>query len=246
MKRLLFAVALMGTFLSSCGDDEVVLDPSTIGEAYYPLEVGTYKIFNVAVTTYEDNEVKEEVAFQERELVNQMYKDQAGKDWYRVEISRRQTSSDPWQVSGVRSISREFIDKTSGNLVIQENNRKRIHMVFPVVEGKSWNAYGFDYDYNKDDGKQYYSFINVNQPFKVGEKVFDNSVRLVIQDFNGISGNSEIYEILSLNEGPVYRYTKQLNYCSDSQGIQCPYNEEYIINGTERIEELESSGKIDL
>jgi hypothetical protein len=248
MKKLLFTLALLVGFLSSCGDEEVVLDPDSIGTAYYPLEVGAFTIFNVKETVYSENEGVTSL-FQVRETFNEFYKDQAGKEWFRVEISRRDSEGDSWRVIGVKTISKTLLGNSSGNLLIQENNRAVVNMVYPVAEGKTWNPNAFNTAYfpNQEDAnlREEYLYQNVEKPFEKDGQTFSNTVTILKSEVNTSLDVLEQSEVFSFNQGPVYRYYKKLEYCSDSSGDTCPYLEDYIVTGTERIETFASAGKID-
>ncbi|GAA4297750.1 hypothetical protein [Nibribacter koreensis] len=250
MKKLLFAMALVASFLTSCGDDEFVLDPAAVGTAYYPLELGAFKIFNVEENTYLNN-TAESKTYQIRETFNEVFKDQTGKDWYRVEISRRETETDSWRIIGVRTISKDPVNQSSGSLLIKENNRTVVGMVFPVLEGKAWNPNAFNTGYfpNPDDEnlREEFSYKNVGKPFEASGTTFLTTTTIVKSDFENVLAESRSYEVVSVNQGPVHRYYKLLNFCnSNSENCDYQADEVYIVDGIERTETMISSGKVDL
>ena len=249
MKKLLFAVALLATFLSSCGDDKVVLNPDKVGTTYYPLQIGTYKIYNIKEKTYLNNSA-DSITYQVREAFNEVFKDQTGREWYRVEVSRRETNDEAWRITGVKTVSRDPLNNSSGSLLVKENNRTVVEMVYPVVEDKAWNPNAFNTGYypNPDDESLREEFIykKVGQPFTFKGQSFDNTVTIVKADYGDLISETRSFEVLALNQGPVHRYYKQLNFCN-SDSDDCDYfsDEIYIVNGVVITETIVSAGKID-
>ncbi|GAB2537202.1 hypothetical protein [Rufibacter soli] len=241
MKRLLLVVALLASMFSSCGDEEVVLDPVKMGQAYYPLEVGSFWVYNVTETTYKNN-VPTKVNFQTRELVKGIYKDQTGKEWHTLEISKRLTASNSWVVIGSKTIS-----KTVKDVQVQENNRTTVFMVFPVAEGKEWNPNAYNKDYAFDEESQNQSrfkYQEVGATFERNGKSYPNTVKVIKTDSETLLALDKQYEQLALETGPVFRSSKVFTYCSGGAGSTCEIGEGYIVSGTERAEELDSTGKI--
>jgi hypothetical protein len=188
--------------------------------------------------------------YQVRESINEFYKDQTGKEWFRVEVSRRESADAAWRTVGVKAISKTLLDKSTGNLLIKENNRAVVNMVYPVVEGKSWNPNAFNTAYypNQEDAglREEYIYQEVGKPFTADDQTFSNTVTILKSEVNSSLEVLENSEVLSFNQGSVYRYYKKLEYCSDSSGETCPYLEDFIVSGVERTETFESAGKIDL
>lgn len=241
MKRILLVMAFLAGFLSSCGDEEVLFDPLKTGQAYYPMEVGAFWVYNVTETTYRNN-VGTPASFQIRELVKGLSKDQAGKEWYTVEVSKRSKTIDPWVITGVKTIS-----KTVNDVQLQENNRTSVLMVFPVTEGKEWNPNAYNKDYNFEEEPQNqsrYWYQDVGGAFERSGKSYENTVMVVKSKSETLLALNEQYEILALEVGPVFRSSKVLTYCSGGPDSTCEVGEGYIESGVERTEELESSGKI--
>ena len=243
MKKIFLVVVLLASIFSSCGDEEVVLDPLKTGQAYYPMEVGTYWVYNVTETTYRNN-VPTKANFQTRELVKGVSKDQAGKEWFTIEVSKRLTANDSWLVMGTKTIS-----KTVNDIQLQENNRTTVLMIFPVTEGKEWNPNAYNKDYNFEDEPQNqsrYVYQNVGGSFEKSSKTYPNTVKVSkeLSPADDLINEVEIYEIFAAELGPVYRYTKDRYNCDASSGTTCEVGSGYILSGTDRIEELDSSGKI--
>ncbi|WP_205500696.1 hypothetical protein [Rufibacter psychrotolerans] len=235
MKKLLFLVAVVAGFLSSCGDDEISRDPDSIGYQYYPLEVGRYWIFNVTENKYVNNAKVETTTHQTREEIDAIVKDQTGKEWYRVELSRRPDASANWVISGVRLVS-----LSANNLQIQENNQTTVQMVFPVKNGYSFVANGFQ----DQENPVYFTYAALGKAFSQDGLSYDNTLTLVKLDEDTEVVFDKSIEVLALNSGPVYRSEQLYDYCDDSTGETCPYAVDYIVSGSDRTEILESTGLV--
>ncbi|MGV3539698.1 MAG: hypothetical protein ACO1OQ_07805 [Rufibacter sp.] len=238
MKRsIYFFLALVMGLAFSCSEEEVTFDPEAQGYAYYPLEVGSFRIYNVTQTEYANNEGETE-EFQLREKIDALVKDQTGRDWYRVEVSRRPMGGTAWTILGVKMLS-----ASSTDFRIQENNVTNVHLVFPVQNGKSWVHNAF-----VDQAKPAnYSYEKVGEAFEVNGQTYDNTVVLVKVkgDETDLLKFNDHYEVLAKGVGPIYRASKDLYYCNDTNpNSPCQVGVGYIISGTDRVEELVETGKM--
>ncbi|WP_210488979.1 hypothetical protein [Rufibacter aurantiacus] len=238
MKRILLFVVLLTSLLSSCGDDEITRDPNSLGYQYFPLEVGRFWIFNVTENEYSRNQVTKTTTFQTRELIKDITTDQTGREWFRVEVSRRNSPESAWTVSGVKLIS-----MSSTDLRIMENNQTMVHMVFPVKDGYSFVSNAFK---NEDhENPVYYTYANLGDAFSENGKNYENTLTLVQAESKNTIELEKRNEVLALGVGSVSRTNTDYTYCEDSSGASCPYGEDYIITGSDRVESLESTGKVD-
>jgi hypothetical protein len=135
--KALPVLVLAGSSLTSCkNESEMVPD---LSQDYYPLEVGSFRIYDVADTTY--NNGKPTVSrFQFREQVeSDAVKDVTGQPAYQIIRSRRATATDPWKVDSVLVVS-----ATPRRVLLQRNNRQTVELVFPVNEGRAWSMNAFN------------------------------------------------------------------------------------------------------
>ncbi|RNI30710.1 hypothetical protein [Rufibacter latericius] len=236
MKRILLFVVLLTSLLSSCGDEEITRDPDSLGYQYYPLAIGNYWIFNVTENKYTLNVITQTTTYQSRERIDGTITDQTGREWYRVELSRRSNPEASWVVSGVKLIS-----MSSSDLRIQENNQTFVKMVFPVKKGYSFVTNGFvdavTYDY------VYLTYSDLGKTIFENGTTYDNTLTVIQEDFEKLYDLREQSEILSFNLGPIKRSLVSFDYCNTSDVGICEVGTGFIVNGTEKIEVLESSGK---
>ncbi|KAA3438107.1 hypothetical protein [Rufibacter hautae] len=238
MKRILLFVVLLTSLLSSCGDNEITRDLDRMGYQYYPLEVGRFWVFNVTENEYSRNQITKTTTFQTRELIKDITTDQTGREWFRVEVSRRNSPDGSWTVNGVKLIS-----LSSSDLRILENNQTTVHMVFPVKEGYSFVSNAFKNEDHEDP--VYFTYTNLGKAFLENSQTYENTLTLVQAESKTFIELEKRNEVLALGVGPVSRTNKDYTYCEDSSGATCPYGEDYIITGSDRVETLESSGKVD-
>lgn len=238
IKRIFPVLALMMSLLPfSCDDKEITFDPNTSGHAYYPLELGAYRVYDVTETTYR-NDIGQTEEFQIRERIDEVSTDQTGRQWYRVEISRRPIGEEVWRIQGVKMLSQSATD-----FRILENNQTFVHMVYPAKNGKAW-VYN---PLNASAGKENYSYAKVGEAFTEGPAQYENTLTIIKAETD--PDNTLLFdytfEVLALGVGPVFRSSQSYRYCDDSQEISCTgYGTNFIVTGTERKETLVDSGVI--
>lgn len=231
IKRIFPLIALL-VFFSSCEDNILNADPK-IGPEYYPVKLGDYRIYDVTETTYLLNVPKTE-NFQIRERLDEISTDQAGRQWHRVEVSQRAQAGLNWRIVGVKMLSASPTD-----LLVSENNQTRLHLLYPVVEGKSWksNPLGSSTEAEK------YSFTKVMDSFKSGTKTYPNTITLIQANTDNLLNVKDIYEVLAMDVGPIFRRKRELNFCNGDAAVPCQVGEGYIVTGTDRQEVLVESGQ---
>ncbi|MCA8830236.1 hypothetical protein [Hymenobacter pini] len=234
--RWVLAATLLGASVAGCRNEtEVLPNP---GPEYYPLEVGAYRIYDVADTTWRNN-VPTASRFQFREQVAaELSPDATGQPVYRVVRSRRSTPADAWAVDSVVTV-------TVGQqyLTEQRNNRRSVELVFPVREGKEWNINA----YNAQDTiiAQNRFYRNVGQPFSITSNGITYSYDNTVTTINDVAAdvNAAYYTVLRTtfapNVGPVYRVRRRLlSYC-DAVGCNPTIRQQ----GQSRSEVLIENGK---
>jgi hypothetical protein len=197
--------------LSSCKkDDKPAPKASPDYKQYYPLKVGSYRIYGADSVRYSglNNHPLDSFHFELEEIITSKFKDNTGNDTYKVERYRRADSSQPWQLVKVFTMD---IDGQRGEWV--ENNSRYVKLVFPVEKGKTWNAD----EYNDEDSMNINTavYYDAHVPFSNGRLSFDSVA--VVEYQNQQDFITKIYqqERYASNVGLV-----QLQY--DSLGMQHP------------------------
>ncbi|MCC9135287.1 hypothetical protein ACFSKU_11855 [Pontibacter silvestris] len=237
MKKALLLLAFVAAVFEGCTESSIEPDPQFFGYEYYPIAVGDYKIYEVTDTKYQNN-VGVTEHFQLRERVDTSFLDQTNTLSYKIIRSIRQDANSNWLDDSVMVVT-----KSDNSLILMKDNRKRIKLIFPVENGKQWNADAFNA--NEAESKDEFYYSDVAQPFTVNDQPYDTTVTVV----QGIPANNIVKlddkkEVYAKNIGMVYRLFKRLSYCNQTESSECDLGSGYIIDGHERQEVLISYGNL--
>ncbi|TGD80352.1 hypothetical protein [Hymenobacter wooponensis] len=246
-------IFLLGTLaLAGCKNEtEAVPDQS---QEYYPLEVGSYRIYDVVDSTFNANVAKVERFQFREEVATEQTADATGRLVYRVVRSRRATPANAWKVDSVITVS-----ASQRNVMELRNNTRRVELVFPVNEGKQWDSNAFNTLSEEDldsvaKANRNYEVLNrayshVGEPFTIVSSGKTYSYPNTVTTMNDLSNsrtgvNAYYYTVLrnvyAQGVGPVYRARRRFIYC---QTGNCVPNPAYIYLGQSRSEVLVDSGK---
>ncbi|WP_460611843.1 hypothetical protein [Hymenobacter seoulensis] len=222
-------------------ENETELVPNQSAE-YYPLEVGSYRVYDVVDTAYRSN-VATVTRFQFKEQVDSALEpDATGQPAYRVVRSRRANASEAWSIDSVITV-------TSSTRSVQEqrNNRRTVELIFPLRDGKAWNANAFNTLDTIEAVNRSYEWVD--KPFTIssnGKSYSYPSTTATINDLtNADTGINLFYytvlrSVYAKGVGPVYRARRRFIYCPAGN---CTPNPAYIYLGQSRSEVLVESGK---
>lgn len=129
----LLVVVLLLAF-GACERITETLPPA--GQAYYPIEEGRYKVYQVDSIVYDEyNCAIVQSQFQIKEETGVAIQDGEGATAHRVKRYYRETAADPWVLVGIwtEKLEQQQIQRV-------ENNQRMIKVVFPVETGKTWDG----------------------------------------------------------------------------------------------------------
>ncbi len=201
---LLFFVA----FFAQCKKtDSNLVD---FGKEYFPIEVGFWQEYQVDSITFSDftNPVSVDTAsYQIKETIESSFLDLNLEENFRIEQFKK-TSSTAYSIENIFSLK-----PTTTNIQKVENDLRFIKMVFPVVEGKSWN--GNIYIDVTDEAtldflnvQKYpweYIYTEVNATQQIGAFTFDSCVTIIQIDDENLFEKKYSKEIYAKNVGLVYK-----------------------------------------
>lgn len=150
-------------------------------QAYFPLQLGKYVVYNVDSTIWDDFScLKKTNSYQMRYVVADTFRDNAFRMGYRIETFIRKKDTDPWQNHRVI-----YATATESRLEYHEENLKFIKLIYPVENGRTWD--GNALLNTNDQDLQYftgwtYAYQNVGQAYNNGEIEFDNTVTVTQTD----------------------------------------------------------------
>ncbi|GHA58207.1 hypothetical protein [Pontibacter akesuensis] len=250
MKKALFLLVMVTALVTACEQSFVKPDPEAMGYAYYPLEVGSYRIYNVTDIRFK-SDIGDTTRFQMRERIDTSFTDQTNALVYKVVRSIRPNEKSNWVDDSVYVVTRP-----NSMLLETKNNTPRVKLVFPVDEGTQWlgDAYNSNIlsSYNRDQdrrsdyyrSKEPYTYKNVGEPYTLNGTTYQNSLTVIqgepIETWVGLDDRKEVYV---KDIGMVYRLYTRIVYCNETESINCEYAMGYKLFGHERHEELISYGK---
>ncbi|QNF35068.1 hypothetical protein HUW51_20970 [Adhaeribacter swui] len=243
MNRLFLLCGVLFLLLG-CTEEEH-LKPEMLGLKYYPLQAGNFWIYQVSEIRYKDqfvNEATDSVTYLVREQIDTVFQDLTGEDTYKFTRSRRSTSAEDWGQDSVF-----VVNKSATDVRVMQNNRRVVSFIFPVTEGKKWNAHIFNSQSSVNNPAEvtYYSFAQVGQPFRVNGINYANTVQVnQIKNSNAIE-EQDFYEVYAYGVGRILKQKLAYQYCSDPDRQNgCEIGNQFIINGVKITEKLIEHGSL--
>lgn len=187
--------------LVSCGkpSDKGITEP---GYDYYPLSIGNQQIYEVSQKIIQPTSVTEN-SYQVKEIITESYFE-GDEEVYVLEKYLRPDDNAPWLNSpdSVQTV------RISGNrAILTENNQRIIKLVFPVSEGRSWDANALNIAQ-----EDYFAMKNVDQSFESGGQVFTNTLTVDQEnDTTNLIKRDVRYEVYARNTGLVYKSSSVLS-----------------------------------
>jgi hypothetical protein len=221
MSKNLVVLLFLACSLWQCTDNIDL--GNEISPEYYPVKVGNYWVYDVSDETYINqflHDPVDSIAYQVRERVDSVFRDQTGELTYRVIRSRRSGADQPWANDSIITIN-----KSGSDLRYTGNNLKIVKMVLPVKANKKWNGNAF----NSRDPEEF-SFTQVGQPFTLGDSTYHNTVRVEQALFESAVGLDDRYEVYALGVGMIYKKVVDLRFCWGPDQ-NCPDGFQYILYG---------------
>lgn len=174
MRLTLLAFLLSGLFIISCKKEQGTSTATGYAE-YFPLAAGRSVTYAVDSTVWDDFDcsVRRDTVWM-RYTVADSFTDAEGRISYPVNIDVRAADTLPWQPS--RTI---YATSTGQRLEVVDGNLRFIKLVFPVVEGGTWN--GNAHINTSEQELQFYGgweyrYASVGESFNTGYKSYDNTV----------------------------------------------------------------------
>src|SRR5690606_23112270 len=187
-----------------------------------------------------------------REVVKSTFVDQTNTLNYRIERSLRYNTRSQWVADSVFLVS-----KSNTNVILTKDNTKRVKLVFPVKEGKTWPGDAFNGNGIYDPkwnviNQEPYTYHNVHESFTFNKKPFvynnsslqfDSTVTVIQGETESIHSIDDRKEIYAAGVGLIYRLFNRA-VLEECYTIGCEFEKRYIINGNERHEVLIDHGKL--
>lgn len=225
MKRLItvpFAVFIICIGLwSSCKKEVVPPEDISIGQEYFPTELGHFVEYQVDSFLFNDFTKKVDTfKYEIKDVITDTFSDNENRLSHIVTRYKRYSSSEAWTENLVY-----YVTKTPYRVEVVEQNLRFIKLVFPVKENVKW--YGNSYIPTKLNSELawldqwYYKYDRISLPFTSGILIFNDG--LVVNENDYSKGNPELYpdeyaakifakEAYAKGVGLVYREIENWDY----------------------------------
>ncbi|QHT71417.1 hypothetical protein GXP67_34550 [Rhodocytophaga rosea] len=216
---------------ASCESRKVEPDPSRLGYDYFPLETGSYAIYDVHETYYALTANPITRIYQVKDEVTESFTDLAGETAFKVLRYSRKDPVASWQLDSVWTAKR-----TPSQAIRIENNVSFVKMVFPLEEQQSWNG-------NAQNilGEEKYFMQSIDKPYKLSTHEFNNTITVFHKaDTLSIVGKDKRLEVYAKDVGMIYKEKVVVYYCQSSSDC---LGKKKIDFGSESYYRLNSYGK---
>jgi hypothetical protein len=192
------SIVILLIFISACGNEKPV--PVSSGEEYYPLHTGNFVEMEVSKTTYSVTESPQNTQHFLRQLIGEPYKGTTGGIIYPIYYSSSQNN---WNIDSTTAV-RKLKDK----LLVIENGRSIINLVFPLTERNFWNGNAYNIS-----GEQFFEVRNIGKPMLVGALFFPKTITVIRQNDSTRISQKKHIEVYAENIGLIKREIAFLTFC---------------------------------
>jgi hypothetical protein len=184
-------------------------------------------VYQVEKVTYTPTSITNENYFL-KEIIGEQYTS-GDETKYRIERYVKENIQDPWPAA---PDSVWALLNTNQRIVKMESNIRYVKLIFPLLEGRSWNG-------NSENAlpMENYEVLNFNKSYYVGTDIYPQSLKVLqSNEVNKIKKNSK-FEIYARNVGLVHKEMEIYEYDQNLIG-------QFKINsGLKYIEKLVEYGK---
>ena len=179
----LFVLIFLIASISSCNETKDI-GPQDLGQDFYPINIGDYRIYDVTEINYLITGFDTSV-YQLRETIFDSIpsNDQVT---YLLRRDIRENDLEDWKSDSVWSVAR-----TSNYLSVTENNIPFIKLTFPVNAGREWDGNSLN---SRSTSTYYYKPLESSA---IDTLTDNDQIRVIIEDIEenvtGVNLKSEIY-----------------------------------------------------
>ncbi|RAJ94489.1 hypothetical protein LX87_04376 [Larkinella arboricola] len=198
---LLLVAALF--FLHAC---QTHTEPQAPGYDYFPLEAGSYRIYDVTEQRFALNGTPTTQTYQLREVTTDSQTDPANGTAFRIERYRRANEQASWQPDSVSSVR-----LSDDQLLRTENNVVYLKLVFPLTDQLQWNGNAYN-----TLGEDNYQLRHTGKSFNILNQTFPQTATVIQQNDSTLVNQDKRLEVYARNVGLIYREKVQLQFCSST------------------------------
>lgn len=182
------------------------------GKNYYPLDIGSYVIYDVDSTVYDElTHIPKTYKYRLKEIITQSFINDEGHLSYRLErYIKWYDSTQPydqiqWKIKNVWSLT-----PYPNSLEKREENIPYIKLIFPVKTGAKWNG-----NARNTLGNKTYTYQYVDVPESVNNITFDKVLAVKQYEYRSLIQYQNEIEKYARNVGMIYKEITNL----ESQSI---------------------------
>jgi len=185
-------------FLLACEKDTT--EEISFDYEYYDLTPGRFCIYDVVDIEHDENQaVQHDTAYyQLKTVIGDTFIDNSGRITRKFLRYTRDSIQDNWLLKDVWTT---LIENNKAELV--EENQRIVKLVFKPTYEKVWNINMFNIS-SKINAR----YAAIDQPFTVGNQVFDKTLKVDIQNFFSMVDDRVKYDVYAKNVGLIYKYFK--------------------------------------
>jgi hypothetical protein len=185
-------------FLLACEKDTT--EQISFDYEYYDLTPGRFCIYDVVDIEHDENQaVQHDTAYyQLKTVIGDTFIDNSGRITRKFLRYTRDSIQDNWLLKDVWTT---LIENNKAELV--EENQRIVKLVFKPTYEKVWNINMFNIS-SKINAR----YAAIDQPFTIGNQVFDKTLKVDIQNFFSMVDDRVKYDVYAKNVGLIYKYFK--------------------------------------
>ncbi len=234
IRKFLTLLTLLTLFFGSCEESEAPnIDLS--GSGYYPLQVGNFWTYQMEQIDYLvlGNDTS---SYQLRELISDSLVSSTGEVTYLINRQVWQEAGQQWRTDSIWTVR-----KNSEFVVVAENGRPFVKLVFPVMVGETWDGNAFN-----NQGFQSFNYAAI-EPGEILSTLLDQDTSIVAKtilsdQISPIVGTDQRSEIYVNGVGLVQKDLYVINLCTDN--TKCPDNFGDTLSGIFLSQVLIDYGKL--
>ncbi|MGL4632385.1 MAG: hypothetical protein ACRCVT_14380 [Leadbetterella sp.] len=192
---------LFSIIFFSCSRDSVIPPYD-----YFPLELASYKIYDVEQYTYATGQQAKIRKYQRKESTVSSYLDENKNVVYRIEVSTRGNSLENWRLETIYTAQ-----KTSNRALIFVNNTPKIKLILPVRIGLLWDSNELNF---MPSEKTHYKEMLEN--YTIGDVTYKPLVKTQVQDDSTLITKKKNIEMYAHKVGLVYKEDTDYAFCQQN------------------------------
>lgn len=197
-KSVIFIAGLVLVMLFGCKKKEYDLD---MHYDYYPMQRGTYQIYDVIERNYLSNGQVNQLNYQLKTVIADTFIDNGGKTHYEFHRYKRPTASDEWVFSDLWTTYR------NGNAQeLVEENERMVKLIFPISKTTTWDANAYNLQ-----STQNCVYQNLFQPKTFNGLTFDKTVTVLQEEEHNLIMYRKKFEVYAKGVGLVQKHYQHYN-----------------------------------